>query len=211
MRVVADRPLGEDVSTVLADTANAGYEAEVLQLESGRSESDLDLEISQRAADLGINLKFPANCPGYGHKSSCESDMTFSSDRHARTVSTLSHQSVSTALTSPRTSLENRRLFSQPLISLQIPSKAEHRDFRKSVSFAEYEKLLAQANIPTVTNPRTSTQVPPSILSVSSKRSLFSIRNGIRSRLSARRQKPKLVRQEIETFVDPIPILNINH
>jgi hypothetical protein len=157
------------------------YFREVLQLADGSTEDAVDAALAQRACALGIAITPSANLHN-GDSSMCESAATEESER-ARTGSSGSHVSASTCMTSPRSSNE-------------IMSNGEdgQRDgMRRSVSFSEYDRFLGQVNIPTAVAAPVSSNPAPSLFSVSTKRSMISIRNGIMSRFALR--KAKVLRQ----------------
>lgn len=157
------------------------YFREVLQLEDGSTEDAVDTALAQRASALGISITPSANLHN-GDSSMCESAATEESE-HAQTGSNGSHVSTSTCMTSPRSSNE----------TMSNGADSQKDGMRRSLSFSQYERFLARVNIPTAMAAPASSNPTPSLFSVSTKRSMLSIRNGIMSRFALR--KAKVLRQ----------------
>jgi hypothetical protein len=159
------------------------YVREVLQLEDGQTEEAIDQELTKEAEKLGITISRPPTPNGNPHISMCESAITVGS-HHARTGSTGSEGSDSTGMTS-RSSNEE----------LDAPSNVRKRSSsRRSLSFSEYEKYLAQTEAQNAAKagfnpPPMPSEPAPSLFSVSTRRSYVSIKNGIKSRFRLRRNR----------------------
>jgi hypothetical protein len=163
------------------------YFCEVLQFEEGETEALFDDKLVQEAEKLGITISRPptANAQDENHNSVCESALTEPS-HHARTASSGSAGSVSTGMTSRSSNeqLDN----STPLHARKLPIS------RRSLSFTEYEKYLAQHEAQEVMKtgvvpPPMPSEPAPSLFSVSTRRSYVSIKNGIKSKFRLRRSK----------------------
>jgi len=162
-------------AAVPAEYNDADYFYVVLQLEEGQAEK------------LGITISRPPTADGQNenHNSMCESALTAQS-HHARTASTGSQGSASTGMTS-RSSNEQLDI-SSPLHLRKRPVS------RRSMSFTEYEKYLAQHEAQDgmksgVVPPPLPSEPAPSLFSVSTRRSYVSIKNGIKSKFRIRRSK----------------------
>lgn len=148
------------------------YFTEVLRLQLGGTEDAVDVALAQQASVLGIKIESAADLQN-GHSSLCESDSTIVSAR-TRTRSSGSLGSLSTDLTSPRSSDDNTSNRSNVLKD----------GVRRSTSFTEYDRFLAQANPPTAIEPPAPRNSTSSSLSLATKRSMINLRNGIRGRFS---------------------------
>lgn len=156
---------------------------EVLQYKEGQTEAVLDDLLTQEAEKLGIALS-KLQSPGQDvHNSMCESDITVAS-QHVRSASSESQDSMLTAITTT-SSTES---------SVMVQSMKKKPSVRRSLSFSEYEKYLAQAGaqqpskfgfVPTAI----PAEPTPSLFSVSSRRSYMSIRSGFKNRFRLRRGK----------------------
>ena len=174
-------------AAVPAEYNDADYFYEVLQLEEGQTEALFDEQLAQEAEKLGITISRPPTADGQNenHSSMCESALTAQS-HHARTASTGSQGSASTGMTS-RSSNEQLDI-SSPLQLRKRPVS------RRSMSFTEYEKYLAQHEAQDgmksgVVPPPLPSEPAPSLFSVSTRRSYVSIKNGIKSKFRIRRSK----------------------
>lgn len=172
---------------VPAEYNDEDYFHEVLQLDDGQTEALVDEKLTQEAENLGITISRPPapNTQNATHNSMCESAMTLAS-HHARTASSGSQGSVSTGMTSRSSNeqLDN----STPLHARKRPIS------RRSLSFAEYEKYLAQHEAQEamkmgIVPPPMPSEPAPSLFSVSTRRSYVSIKNGIKHRFRLRRNK----------------------
>jgi hypothetical protein len=163
------------------------YFYEVLHFEAGQTEALFDEQLAHEAEKLGRTISRPPTAQGQNenHNSVCESALTEPS-HHARTASSGSAGSVSTGMTS-RSSNE--------LPDNSIPLHARIRPIsRRSLSFSEYEKYLAQHEAQEAMK---SGVVPlpipaeraPSLFSVSTRRSYVGFKHGIKSKFKLRRRK----------------------
>jgi hypothetical protein len=178
----------QNADTIAATEYNdENYFCEVLQLEESQTEALFDDKLMQEAEKLGITISRPPTANGLdeNHNSVCESALTEPS-HHARTASSGSAGSVSTGMTSRSSNeqLDN----STPLHARKLPIS------RRSLSFTEYEKYLAQHEVQEamksgVVPPPMPSEPAPSLFSVSTRRSYVSIKNGIKSKFRLRRRK----------------------
>jgi hypothetical protein len=164
------------------------YLHEVLRLKEGQTEALFDEQLVREAEKLGITISRPptADAQNENHNSMCESALTLPS-HHARTASSGSQGSVSTGMTS-RSSIHEQLDTSTPVHARKRPIS------RRSLSFAEYEKYLAQheaqeAMKSGIVPPPMPAEPAPSLFSVSTRRSYVSIKNGIKSKFRLRRSK----------------------
>lgn len=175
-------------STLPTEYSDSDYCREVLQLEDGQTEEAVDQNLTKEAEELGITISRPPTPNNNPHISICESAITVGS-HHARTGSTGSEGSNSTGMTS--------RSSNEQLDGL-TPAQVRKRPVsRRSLSFSEYEKYLAQTeaqdaaksgyNIPPIPN-----EPAPSLFSVSTRKSYVSIKNGIKNRFRFRRNRTSL-------------------
>jgi hypothetical protein len=174
--------------TLPTEYSDSAYGREVLQLEDGQTEEGVDQDIMKEAEKLGITISRPPTPNDNPHISMCESAITVGS-HHARTGSTGSEESNSTGMTS-RSS--NEQLDSSTPLRTQKSSSS-----RRSLSFSEYEKYLAQAEAQDATKsgynpPPIPSEPAPSLFSVSTRRSYVSIKNGFKSRFRVRRNRTTL-------------------
>lgn len=177
---IRTHPLDDAQSTncLLDEEYNDGeYFSEVLRLESGTTEDALDAALARQASALGIKIE-PTDNLQHGHSSVCESTATAVSG-HVRTGSSGSLDSISTGMTSPRSSDDN---------TSNRPNSLKG-GLRRSTSFTEYEGFLTRANITMAMELPVPGDPAPSLISVSTRRSMISIRNGIRSRFATRKVK----------------------
>jgi hypothetical protein len=164
---------------------DANYCREVLQLEEGRTEPLLDDELAQQAEKLCITITRPSTPNPNVRDSVCDSAVTVASD-HARTASSGSQESNSTGMTSR---LSNELLDDLDLVQTRKRSNAR----RRSLSFSEYEKYVAQTqaqqnNKLAFVPPQIPAEPASSVFSVSTRRSYQGIRNGFKNRFRARRK-----------------------
>ena len=121
--------------TLPAEYSDVEYAREVLQLEDGQTEEGVDQGLTKAAEKLGIRISRPSTPNGNPHISMCDSAITVGS-HHARTGSTGSEESSSTGMTS--------RSSNEQLDSSTPPHAQKKSTSRRSLSFSEYEKYLAQ-------------------------------------------------------------------
>ena len=157
----------------------------VLQLEGEQTEAQFDESLAKEAESLGITISrppTPIDSQHATHDSLCGSANTVQS--HHRTASSGSHGSASTGMTS-RSS--NEQLDS----STQTPQQVRKRmSARRSLSFTEYEKYLAQhgSTKPIIPQPIPA-EPAPSLFSVSTRKSYVSIKNGFKNKFKLRRTR----------------------
>lgn len=165
----------------MVDVNEAGYLADVLLLAADKtSEDDLDDELTQRAAALGISI--PPVTPTSSSNHGADSDTTaFSS--HARNTSTGSKDTADTAFSSqPSSPTLDRSAHNNPNLA---PSP---RARSRSLTFSQYDKYLAQVE-PNLHQPKFLKQFSPptddipSLFSIGTRKSVMSIKNGIKAKV----------------------------
>ncbi|KAH8667598.1 hypothetical protein BGZ60DRAFT_52937 [Tricladium varicosporioides] len=164
----------------VADYNDTEYLREVLQVDGRKTEAQIQDALEKEAESLGITLPRPATAKT--EHNVADSSLTVSS-HHARTASSGSGDSSSTGITS-RSS--NEFDTSWP------PSRK-----RRSLSFSEYAKYLAQTEAQErsalgLAPPIAPTEPTPSLFSVSTRKSYASLKKGIRTRLSLRRNSSSI-------------------
>ncbi|KAH0430925.1 IBR domain-containing protein [Colletotrichum camelliae] len=158
----------------------ADYLDQVLRLSTQTNEAAIDEELVAKAAALGISTSglTPDTTDG-GPESRASTVAT----QHVRTFSTASRDSASTTLTS-HPSLTTAP-FAAATADVSPNSLARKRS--KSLTFSHYDKYLSQLD-PNIHQPKIQKAPPPaaldpsthSLFSVSTRRSYFSIKEGIR-------------------------------
>ncbi|KAG0646946.1 Ariadne ubiquitin ligase [Hyphodiscus hymeniophilus] len=166
-------------SVLPTEYSDSDFARDVLQLEDGQTEDTIDRSLTEEADKLGITIARPPTPIDNPHVSMCESAITVGS-QHARTGSTGSQTSNSTGMTSRSSTGDTPTLHAKPLTS------------RRSLSFSDYEKYLAQTEAQDAAKsgfnpPLVPPEPAPSLFSVSTRRSYVSIKNGIKSRLRFRK------------------------
>lgn len=169
-------------STLPIDYRDDDYTREVLQLDEGQTEDGVDQNLSKEAEKLGITITIPPTPSGNPHISMCDSAITVGS-HHARTGSTGSEGSHSTGMTSRS--------------SEDTSTPRKRSSTRRSLSFSEYEKYLAQTEAQDAAKsgynaPPIPSEPAPSLFSVSTRRSYVSLKNGIRSRFRLKKSRKSL-------------------
>lgn len=166
------------------DLDDAAYLSQVLRLPVDKSESQLDDELEARARQHGITISHSTSDKRY--TSSAESASTTQTP-HTRTFSTASNNSASTTLTA------HSSIFA-PSSPKLYPTKGKDGRSNKNLNFSHYERYLAQVDKnldqpkfrkAAVAPPETSSK---SLFSVSTKRSLFSIKSGMKNKMKWRRK-----------------------
>jgi hypothetical protein len=179
--------------TNLAEYNESDYARQVLQLGDGQTEDTVDQRLRTEAEKLGITVSRPVTPDQNAHVSLSGSALTVMS-HHARTGSTGSQDSASTGITS-RSSNEH--------LDTDMPSHLRKRtSSRRSLSFSEYDNFLVQAITLEATKSGFLTSPPPSepavsLFSVSTRRSISSIKSGIKNKFRLR----KSARKSEETLV----------
>lgn len=157
---------------------DADYAYEVLQLDGGATEDIYDELLAKEAERIGVTI---APTPSRAaHSSMRESALTVTT-HHARTTSSESRGSMSTGLTS-RSSLDDPT-------SSQVRKRPNPR---RSLSFSGYENFATQtraAGLPLPPVPMVPDEPAVSLFSVSTRRSLASIRSGFKNRFRLKRSK----------------------
>ncbi|TQN69600.1 hypothetical protein CSHISOI_05923 [Colletotrichum shisoi] len=157
----------------------AEYLAQVLCTPpSQRSEAAIEEELVARANALGISMSRLS--PEKRNTSSAESQTSTIATQHVRSFSTASRDSASTTLTS------HPSLHAIP-ITADAPPHSLARKRSKSLGFSQYDKYLSQID-PNIHQPKIQKASPSlvhdtsthSLFSVTSRRSYFSIKEGIR-------------------------------
>ncbi|TAQ89517.1 hypothetical protein B7494_g2171 [Chlorociboria aeruginascens] len=163
-----------------------GYLREVLQLGDGERESLLDEHLQQEASRLGIPIAVPTIADEEAYIPLRDSAITVESHR-VRTASTVSRASSSTGKTS-RLSDEDDHL--------SLGDGVERSALKRPLSFSEYDRFLAHMgpqkpstmlNSPSI--PPIPAEPPPSLFSVSTKRSISSVKSRLKTRFKLRRKK----------------------
>ncbi|KAI6780020.1 putative E3 ubiquitin-protein ligase-like protein [Emericellopsis cladophorae] len=165
----------------MPELSDAAYYNQVLRLPIEKSEDHIDDELVARAQALGITttLSSPAD---KRYTSSAESASSTAPTYHARTFSTGSSDSTGTALT-------ERSSLSKP-DTILAPERNETA--RRTLNFAHYDKYLAQLGN-NLDQPKFRKQAvvdtsSKSLFSVSTKRSLASVKSNIKNRMRWRRR-----------------------
>jgi hypothetical protein len=177
--------------SLLPELNESEYLREVLRLGGDKSEKAVDDELVAKASALGISISRPSTSDKR-NTSSAESASTVVT-YHARTFSSASNGSASTALTS------HSSVFHGPTTNSPVVTTVSRRR-SKSLSFSHYEKYLTQID-PHINQPKFLKEPPPetidtsgqSLFSVSTKRSFFSIKRGIKSRMRWRKKSSPAV------------------
>ena len=171
--------------TVLPEISDASYFVEVLRLPSYRTETHYDDELDAKANALGLPLPGPAST-GKRNTSSAQSASTIATTFHARTFSTDSNGSASTALTTQSS------IFGPPEPE-HAPSESNSGRGTKSISFAQYDRYLSQL-APNLDQPKFDKPQPPpdsstrSLFSVRTRKSLLSVKSGIKNKMRWRKK-----------------------
>ncbi|KAF6834277.1 IBR domain-containing protein [Colletotrichum plurivorum] len=157
------------------------YRDQVLRLSSQATEADVENDLVAKATALGISTA--ALSPEKRNTSSVESRASTVATQHVRTFSTASCDSASTTLTS------HPSLNATPATAAAVdpPPNPLVRKRSKSLTFSHYDKYLSQLD-PNIHQPKIQKAPPPipldasthSLFSVNSRRSYFSIKEGIR-------------------------------
>lgn len=179
---------GPTNSFIVDEVDDGDYLTEVLLLLDGQTEESLDSALEEEATASGV----PATLHGMSRawdSSLCEAIIA-SASKHARYGSNGSQSSISSRLTSPRSS--NDKTLSSSIDQASVK--------RTSVSFSEYEKFLSKSSLSATTTPLSrSSSTPnfarlsserPSMSSSPSRKPVTSFRHGLRN-LSLRMAKVK--------------------
>lgn len=160
------------------------YAKEVLSLGKDETEDAADEQLMNDAEAFGIVVAHPPTAVQKTHLSACDSAFTFTTDI-ARSGSSASRTSISTDVTTPRTSMESDGNGGQHTIA-QRPSP------KRSLSFSDYDKFAAQFEAnqsgSKITKVPIATRKAPSLFSISTKSSYISITTGLKDKLRIRRK-----------------------
>ncbi|KAK4199696.1 hypothetical protein QBC40DRAFT_78957 [Triangularia verruculosa] len=174
------------------ELSDADYLREVLGQPNGRTEQDIELELVEKAAALGIELpiegaRLTVEEPPRSSAEEVSGD-TFTR-RHGRTVSTSSNETVNSGLTS-RTS---RHSIVLPA-TLTESSAARRRS--RSLTFSQYEKYLGQID-PALDQPKFLRPHPEKtersvgiLVRSGTRKGVKDLKRSITSRLKRRRATP---------------------
>ena len=205
-RSLADMQSSESTVTHPSEFDDVVYRTEVLQLPTDKTEEAIDEGNYRAALDLGIDVSQDLQPEPFGDPMNSASTATMTS-AHVRSSST-SRTSQSTDITAPSSNARHPFVPTKSVIPASPRSRGN--TLRRSLSFTEYEKFLAQAQAQEVVATSIFTTPPPlpasptiltppsapSIFSVSTRKSYFSIKRGI-GRIS-RFGKPKAVAEEVK-------------
>lgn len=185
--VVSKPPAETPDSYNLPELSDAVYFKEVLRLPVEKSEDHIEDELVARARQLGISPSPSShNASDKRYTSSAESASTVPT-YHARTFSTASNDSASTALTA------HSSVFAAPSPEV-TPAIANDKRRPRSLNFSQYDKYLSQIdrNLDQPKFRKSSAIVADpssrSLFSVSTKRSLASVKSTIKNRMRWRRK-----------------------
>jgi hypothetical protein len=171
------------------ELSDAEYYNEVLQLPIDKSETHVEDELIARAQRLGISTsRSPNDDIDKRYTSSAQSAST-GVTYHAPTFSTGSRASTSTDIT------VQSSIFARPDPESLLSDNVIDVHSSKDLSFAPYDKYLTQIDrnldqpkFRRVTAPPDNEPSSKSVFSVSTKRSLFSVKSGIKNKLRWRRK-----------------------
>ncbi|KAK7403834.1 hypothetical protein QQX98_010380 [Neonectria punicea] len=176
----ADADASANSSATVPELRDPDYVAAVLTSPAGRTEHQIDQDLVAKANALGISTETATD------KRITSSVESASTVYNARTFSMLSSGSASTAPTA------HSSLFAPTTPDLGLTSARESRD----LSFAQYDKYLSIID-PHHTPLKFLKEPPPpdpaaqSVFSGKTKRSLFSVRSGLKSRIRWRKKAPQ--------------------
>ncbi|KPM45056.1 hypothetical protein AK830_g1479 [Neonectria ditissima] len=168
-------------SATVPELRDPDYVAAVLESPAGRTECQIDADLAAKANALGISTDTATD------KRITSSVESASTVYNARTFSMLSGGSASTALTA------HSSLFAPATPDLAFTSARESKD----LSFAQYDKYLSIID-PHHAPLKLPKQPPPpadpaaqSVFSGKTKRSLFSVKSGLKNRMRWRKKAPQ--------------------
>jgi hypothetical protein len=165
----------------------------VLQLPSGKSEDCIEHELIARARRLGIapSPSSSHNASDKRYTSSAESASTVPT-YHVRTFSTASNDSASTALT------VQSSIFTPPSPEVAPAAANDKRPPPRNLNFSHYDKYLTQIdknldqpkfrNSILASSAATTDPSSKSLFSVSTRRSLASVKSNIKHKIRWRRK-----------------------
>lgn len=165
---------------------DAAYNTRVLALSGGKTESQLDDELQLRAQKYGLPMKGSFQISIDKRYTSSAESASSAQSPHTRTFSTASNNSACTALTSTSS------LFAPA--GTKVSPKGKDYRATKNLNFSQYEKYLSQVdkNLDQPKFRRTAVTPPEvsarSLFSVSTKRSIFSLKSGVKNKIRWRRR-----------------------
>jgi len=168
------------------ELSEEGYLKEVLHVTAKQSEAEVVDELVAKASALGIATSSRPSTPGKQNISSAESATT-DGTRHARTLSTDSAGSHSTALTAYS--------FTQGPAKMEPQQKAAAKRAARGLSFSQYDEYLKQVDpnlkqpkLPKAPPPPPPPDAAPSLFSVSTRKSFVSIKKTLRTKVPWKRR-----------------------
>ncbi|KAI9776046.1 MAG: hypothetical protein M1839_000649 [Geoglossum umbratile] len=159
------------------------YESEVLELENGQLEESLDEGYAREASSLGVSVNQSHEATRPCETPTSESIVTVASS-HLRSKSA-SKGSQSTGTTS-HTSADDCETEKPTIPETKSRLRSRRLTLRRSLSFTEYERFLAEAQAQALYPTGGSyplappTSPAPSVFSVSSKKPIFNLRHPLR-------------------------------
>lgn len=169
-------------ATALAELNDSDYTLEVLQSRDTLLASEMELEQALRTKAEALGIPTRPHTP-IRNISGTEANSPLSS--HARNTSSGSEDSTDTALTTMPPSP------TAPCAEPSLPPSPRTRT--RCLTFSQYDKYLAQVE-PNLNQPKfpkqtiSTADVVPNIFSVTSRRSVVSITNGIKARVRWRKR-----------------------
>ncbi|KAI9163402.1 putative E3 ubiquitin-protein ligase-like protein [Paramyrothecium foliicola] len=174
-----------DTAAAVPELNDANYSTHVLRLPPDRSEAWLEEELRAKALAQGLSLPSLPSPFDDDSPFTPQSASTATTINHARTFSSNSDRSTDTVLTAH----SNASRPSTPAIS---KPEASPPRYGKSLNFSTYDKYLAQVG-PTLDQPKIcrasllSDSSTPNLLSVTTRRSLFSLRSAVKNKVRRKR------------------------
>lgn len=168
----------------LAELDGADYFVDVMQPQQGDATSEVDMErdLNARALALGISIRphTPVERVNFGAGS-----LTTVLSNHVRNISTSSNDTTDTDLTTPSSPTDP---------CPDLPGYAEFPSSpraRSRLTFSQYDKYLAQVETD-LDRPKFSKASlvadAPSLFGIASRKSVVSIKNGIKARVRWKRR-----------------------
>lgn len=173
----------------LAELNDIDYLVEVLQPEDRMSEEEIARDLATRAEALGIPTR--PHTPIEHSNIGAGSDTTAAST-HIRNTSAGSNETIDTALTTPSSPTT-----ACPESPDQANPSMSPRTRPRCLTFSQYDKYLAQVE-PNLNQPKFLKQTTPmtdttaSIFSVSTRKSVVSIKNGIKAKVRWKKNRASI-------------------
>ncbi|KAJ2901907.1 IBR domain-containing protein [Zalerion maritima] len=181
------------------------YWAEVLHLEGDSTEGDIDHQLQDRAQSLGISLNRCESPEQNPLNSGALSSFTISTPaQHARTNSSTSNNSASTALTT-HSSMAISTPATVPSTANTITTPPLTKKRSKSLSFSQYEKYLAELD-PNINQPKNQAPRPntgDSSHGIFNPKSYKSFKHGIKTKVGWKKRASHGA--ELTMLAVPIP------